>query len=151
MKNIWQKELTFPEDVYYSPELIWVKEQEKNRVRLGISDLGVKSVKELIYVRMTVRMGAQVKKGDTLGTVETSKMVWEIVSPLSGKMVERNAPVCDGNPNYLSKDPYGKGWLVELEKTSDTEHELKGLLKGSDPATKKWIIEKAHAIVPLEG
>lgn len=150
MQNIWEKELTFPEDVYYSQELLWAKDLGENKVRMGISDLGVKSVKSLIHVRLITSVGTEIKKGDTLGFVETSKMVWEIVTPLSGKLVVKNAVLSSGNPAKLVKDPYGEGWLVEIEKTSDTEGELKGLHKGDDPATKTWIREMAEAIVPLK-
>ena len=150
MRNIWQKELTFPEDIYYSPELLWARDLGENKIRLGISDLGVKSVKSLIYIRLITSIGNEIKNGDTLGFVETSKMVWEIVTPLSGKLVVKNKKLHDGNPAILVKDPYGEGWLVEIEKTSDTDSELGGLHKGDDPNTKTWIIEQAQAMVPLE-
>lgn len=150
MRNIWQKELTFPEDIYYSPELLWAKDLGGNKIRMGISDLGVKSVKSLIYIRFTTPVGNEIKKGDTLGFVETSKMVWEIITPLSGKLIERNRKLSSGNPAVLVKDPYGEGWLVDIEKTGNTEDELKGLHKGDDTDTKKWINEQAEAIVPLE-
>ena len=150
MRNIWQKELTFPEDIYYSPELLWAKELGDNKMRMGISDLGVKSVKSLIYIRFTTPVGNEIKKGDTLGFVETSKMVWEIVTPLSGKLIERNRKLSSGNPAILVKDPYGEGWLVDIEKVSSTDAELKGLHKGDNTETKTWIREQAEAIVPLE-
>ena len=117
---------------------------------MGISDLGVKSVKSLIYIRFTTAVGTEIRKGDTLGFVETSKMVWEIVTPLSGKLVDKNRKISDGNTSMLVRDPYGEGWLVDIEKVSNTEEELKGLHKGDDPNTKAWIIEQAKAIVPLE-
>ncbi len=150
MKNIWQKELTFPEDIYYSPELLWAKDLGDNKIRMGISDLGVKSVKSLIYIRFTTPVGKEINKGDTLGFVETSKMVWEIVTPLSGKLIGRNQKLSSGNPATLVKDPYGEGWLVDIEKLNSTDSELKGLHKGDEPDTKKWIQEQAEAIVPLE-
>ena len=150
MRNIWQKELTFPEDAYYSPELLWARDLGENKVRIGISDLGVKSVKKLIHIRIATSIDTEIKKGDTLGFVETSKMIWEIVTPLSGKLITKNKALNDGNPTILVKDPYGEGWLVEIEKTSNTEDELKRLYKGNDAATKVWILEQAQAIVPLE-
>ena len=115
MRNIWQKELTFPEDIYYSPELLWAKDLGENKIRMGISDLGVKSVKSLIYIRFITPIGKEIKKGDALGIVETSKMVWEIITPLSGKLISRNQKLSSGNPAILVKDPYGEGWLVEME------------------------------------
>ena len=148
MKNVWGKELTFPEDVLYTPELLWIK-VEPEKLRIGISDLGVKSVKRLLFIRIACRVGTQVKKGDTLGMVETSKRVWEIIAPVSGVLIAINKKISSGNTLPLTHDPYGEGWLVEMEKVSETESELQGLLKGDEADTENWIREQAEAIIPL--
>jgi glycine cleavage system H protein len=149
-KNTWGKELNFPEDVLYSPELLWVSTEPENRLRLGISDLGVKAVKTLLYIRIKSRAGNQVKKGDLIGMVETSKMVWQIISPVSGVVVAVNGELLQGNPYALQHDPYGEGWLLQLERTSETEGELPQLLRGGEAETKKWIAERVQAIIPLQ-
>ena len=149
MKNIYGKELVFPEDVYYSEELLWVKDLGGNKVRLGICDLAVKSVKNIVYVKISSRIGDKVTKGESVGHVETTKGVWDIIIPLSGTVVEVNGPIAKGNANPIVAEPYGNGWLVELETAGDAASELKALLKGSDAETKKWILEKAEELVPL--
>jgi glycine cleavage system H protein len=149
MKNMYGKELVFPEDLYYSEELLWVKDLGGNKVRLGICDLAVKSVKHLQYVKISSRPGAQITKGKSLGYVETTKGVWEIVVPLSGTVVEVNPRVAKGNANPIFDDPYGNGWLIDVEMAGDAASELKALMQGSDEKTKKWIVEKAEEIVPL--
>jgi glycine cleavage system H protein len=149
VKNMWGKELKFPEDVYYSEELLWVKDLGANKVRLGICDLGVKSVKNLNYVKISARVGAKVTKGESLGHVETTKGVWEIIAPLSGTLVEVNPPIARGNSNPIVSDPYGNGWLVELETAGDARSALKALRNGSDAETKKWILDKGKELVPL--
>jgi len=148
--NSWGKKLSFPEDVYYSPELLWVKVEPDNKLRLGISDLGVKAVKTLIYIRLKPRPGKPLKKGDLIGMVETSKMVWEIKAPVSGMVVEVNKQLLRGDPSPLVVDPYGKGWVLQLERTSDTEDELPQLLDGSEAGTKEWIAEQVAVLVPLQ-
>jgi len=149
MKNVWGRELSFPEDVFYSPELLWVKVQAGNRLRIGISDLGVKSVKNLMYIEITSRVGKRINKGDTLGIVETSKRVWEIIAPVSGTVMALNPKLSGGSTSPITLDPYGEGWLIELERVSETENELQGLLRGDKTETKKWIKEQAEALVPL--
>lgn len=149
MKNMWGKELKFPEDLYYSEELLWVKDLGANKVRLGICDLGVKSVKNLNYVKISARVGGKVTKGESLGHVETTKGVWEIITPLSGTVVEVNPPIARVNANPIVADSYGNGWLVELETAGDSGSALKALRKGSDAETKKWILEKGKELVPL--
>ena len=148
MKNMWGKELKFPEDVYYSKELLWVKSQGGNKVRIGICDLGVKSVKNLNYVKISASVGSKVPKGKSLGHVETTKGVWEIIAPFSGTVVEINPPIAKGNANPIINDSYGNGWLVEMETEGDAGSALKDLMKGSDAETKKWIQEKADELVP---
>lgn len=149
MKNMYGKELVFPEDVYYSEELLWVKDLGANKFRLGICDLAVKSVKNIVYVKISPRIGDKVTKGESVGHVETTKGVWDIIVPLSGTVVEVNPPIAQGNANPIVSEPYGKGWLVELETAGDSGSELKALRKGSDAETKKWIVEKAEELVPL--
>ena len=150
MRNQWGKELHFPEDVYYSEELLWVKIEPENKLRVGISDLGVKAVKKLIYIRIKSRVGDQLKKGDLIGMVDTSKMVWEIIAPVSGVVVAVNETLAQGNPTPLMSDPYGEGWLIQLERTSETESELQQLRRGGEAETKKWIEEQVEAIIPLQ-
>ena len=147
MKNMYGKELKFPEDVYYSDDLLWVKNLGGNKVRIGVSDLGVKSVKSLVHVKISSRVGAQVAKGDSMGHVETTKGVWEVIAPLSGTVVEINKPITQGNANPIEHEPYGVGWLVDMEIAGDSE--LKALRNGADEETKKWILEKVEEVVPL--
>jgi len=148
--NSWGKKLSFPEDLLYSPELLWVKVEPENKLRLGISDLGVKAVKSLIYIRVKSRAGKPLKKGELIGMVETSKMVWEIKAPVSGMVVDVNKQLLRGDPSPLVVDPYGKGWILQLERTSESESELPLLLDGSQPKTKEWIAEQVEAIIPLQ-
>jgi len=147
MKNVWGKELKFPDDILYTPELLWIK-VEPDKLRIGISDLGVRSVKQLLYIRMACRKGTQVKKGDTLGMVETSKMVWEIIAPVSGVVVATNPNFSSGDTSKLTVDNYGEGWVLEMERGSETDSELQAFLKGGEAETTKWIKEKAEEIIP---
>ena len=149
LQNVWTVELVFPEDVLYSPELLWVKEEAGDKLRLGLSDLGVRAVKWLAYIEMKVSVGAQVKKGDVLGIVETSKSLWEIISPISGIITNINPQALKGQPSFIMADPYGDGWLIDMEKVSETDSELKELHKGGEAATMEWIKETAEEIVPL--
>jgi len=149
MKNMYGKELYFPEDVYYSEELLWVKPQGGNKVRVGISELAVRAVKDLVHVKITLRVDAKVAKGDSMGYVETTKGVWEVIAPLSGTVVEINPPIKQGNANPIYDKPYGHGWLIDIETEGDAESEVKALRNGSDEETKKWILEKVEELVPL--
>ncbi|MBU1056143.1 MAG: glycine cleavage system protein H [Proteobacteria bacterium] len=148
MENLWGYELVFPEDVLYSLELLWVKE-ENGKIRAGLSDIIVRSAKKLVTIKMTCDAGVSVNKGDSIGTVETSKAVREIITPVSGTVTAVNPEISAGDPALIMKDPYGKGWLVEIEKTGDTDAQLKELMKGDENETKEWLEEQAEDIVPM--
>jgi len=90
-----------------------------------------------------------VNKGDSIGMVETTKMVWEIIAPISGVVVAVNGKVSSGNPTALVNDSYGEGWLLDIEKTDQTDSELKELHWGGEQKTKEWIDEMVMANVPL--
>lgn len=148
MKNMFGKELHFPEDVYYTEELLWVKDLGKNKVRIGVSDLAVRAVKDLVFVKVAPRQGAKINKGDNLGYVETTKGIWDVIAPLSGTVVEINPPLLQGNANPMYDEPYGRGWFIDLE-VSDAGSALKALRKGSAEETKKWIQEKVEELIPI--
>ena len=58
--------------------------------------------------------GTEVTAGEALGEVESTKSVSEIYAPVSGKVVARNEDAGD-DPAVINTDPYGAGWLVEIE------------------------------------
>lgn len=148
--NYWGKKLSFPEELLYTPELLWVRIEPEDKLRIGISDLGVKAVKELLFIRIKSRAGDHLKKGDLIGMVETSKMVWEIIAPVSGVVVGVNEQLLSGNPAPIEHDPYGEGWILQLQKTDETESELAQLMPGKEEKTKQWISERIEATVPLQ-
>ena len=67
----------------------------------------------------------KLKKGESLGVVESVKSVSDLYSPLSGKIVEVNENLKD-RPQLINEDPYGKGWIVKIEL--ENREELKRLL-----------------------
>lgn len=148
MENLWGYELVFPEDVLYSTDFLWVKE-DNGKIRTGLCDIIVRSAKKLVTIGLTCAEGATISKGDSIGSVETSKAVREIIAPVSGVVAAVNPAILEGGPALVMKDPYGKGWLVELEKTGDTDNELQELMKGDEDETKEWLEEQADDIVPM--
>ena len=148
--NVWGYGINLPEELHYSDDLMYVRELDDNKLRIGISEIGTRSVKALLFVRVKPKKGAEVKKGDTLGFVETSKRVWEIICPLSGKVAGINAKIRSGNTLLIKTDTYGEGWLMDMEKGPETDSEFGTLRPGVAAETKSWIQEQVEAIVPLK-
>lgn len=101
-----------PVELKYSKDHDWAK-VEGNVVTLGISDHAQESLGDVVFVELP-GMGDTVTAGQSYGTVESVKAVSDIISAVSGKVIEINENVVDA-PDTLNRDPYGEGWLIKVE------------------------------------
>ncbi len=112
-----------PEQLRYSTDHEWVA-VDGNRVRVGITDYAQSALGDVVYVQVP-RLGAAVMAGDSFGEVESTKSVSDVYAPVSGTVVGVNEGLAD-TPEILNSDPYGAGWLCEIEFTDSTQ--IDGLL-----------------------
>ena len=107
-----------PRDRHYDGiHHLWAQRDEgSGRVRVGIDSIGLESLGELAYVTLHA-VGAAVGRGEALGSLEAAKMTSVIAAPVGGTVVARNEAVL-GDPLLVNRDPYGDGWLVEIEPAS---------------------------------
>jgi len=115
--------MQFPENLLYAESHEWVK-QEGDRVTIGITDYAQSQLKDIVYVELP-EIGAEVKKGESIGVVESVKTVADLFSPVTGKVMETNVAL-KNSPQFINEDPYGRGWIVKVEIKD--KGELKGLL-----------------------
>jgi glycine cleavage system H protein len=101
-----------PEDLRYTAEHEWVQPQP-TAVRIGITHFAQDALGDIVYVQLP-EPGTEVAAGDAFGEVESTKSVSEIYAPLAGRVVARNDQLADA-PELINSDPYGAGWLVEIE------------------------------------
>ncbi|AZI59407.1 glycine cleavage system protein GcvH [Nakamurella antarctica] len=102
-----------PDELRYSAEHEWVRTGEENVVRVGITDFAQGALGDIVFVQLP-DLGAAVTAGDSVGEVESTKSVSELFTPLSGTVVTRNESL-DSAPELVNSDPYGEGWMFELE------------------------------------
>jgi len=107
----------------YTPEDLWVS-LEGNRVRVGMTDFLQQKSGDMAFVKLDAA-GKELRKGDTLGEVETMKTTLEVAAPVDGVVVEANE-LLDDQPELVNEDPYGDGWLVAMKPGGDVTSE--GLL-----------------------
>jgi len=112
------------EGLYYSKEWTWIK-VEDNRARIGITDYAQKQMREIVFVELP-SAGVEVRRGEPFGTLESVKSVSDLISPLTGKVVEVNTRATE-SPEVINHDPYGEGWLIVVEPINLSE-ELKTLM-----------------------
>jgi glycine cleavage system H protein len=101
-----------PDDLAYSNDHEWVR-REGNRVRVGITDYAQDALGDVVFVELPA-VGTTVEAGGVLGEVESTKSVSEIYAPVAGTVTGVNGALADA-PERLNGDPYGEGWICELE------------------------------------
>jgi glycine cleavage system H protein len=111
-------------DCYYSAEGVWVK-IEKNIARIGLSDFMQQRSGDIAFVDIK-KTGTELTVGDYFSTIETIKVNVDLISPVSGKIVLLN-PALQFTPELINQDPYGEGWLCEVEM-DDWKKDKFGLL-----------------------
>lgn len=86
-----------------------------NRARVGVTDYVQQSLSDIMFFTPPV-VGAEIEQFGELGTVESVKAVFEIVSPVSGRIVAINDTL-SSSPELINQNPYEKGWIAEVELT----------------------------------
>ena len=111
-------EESYPEDLRYHPEHDWAR-VEGDVATLGITWYAQDALGEIVHYEPPEE-GSSLAKDESYGEVESVKAVSDVVSPLSGEVVEVNGKVVE-EPETLNDDPYGEGWLVRVRLTDAAE------------------------------
>jgi glycine cleavage system H protein len=91
-------------------------------VRVGITDFAQDELGDVVFVELPAE-GDEVTKADEFGVVESIKAVSDLISPVSGTVVGVNEDLFDA-PELLNQDPYGDGWMIEVEPSDDAFDDL---------------------------
>ncbi|MBD0330152.1 MAG: glycine cleavage system protein GcvH [Thermoleophilia bacterium] len=109
---------SYPDDLLYHREHDWARVEDGEAV-LGVTWYAQDALGELVHYEPP-EVGSTVNQDDAYGEVESVKAVSDIVSPLSGEVLEVNAKVVD-EPETVNEDPYGDGWLVRIRLSDPSE------------------------------
>ncbi|CDO05372.1 glycine cleavage system protein H [Mycolicibacterium cosmeticum] len=102
-----------PADLQYTSEHEWVQRTGDTTVRVGITDYAQAALGDVVFVQLP-DVGAEVTAGESFGEVESTKSLSDLYAPLTAKVVAVNGEL-EGSPELVNSDPYGDGWLIELE------------------------------------
>ena len=111
---------SYPEDLLYHPEHDWARIEGDEAV-LGVTWYAQDALGELVHYEPPTE-GATVSKDASYGEVESVKAVSDLISPLSGEVLEVNQKVVDA-PETVNEDPYGDGWLIRIRLTNPSERD----------------------------
>ena len=87
--------------------------------RVGLSEYAVKELNEVVFIELP-EVGAKVNQGKPFGTVESVKAVFDLNSPVTGKVVTVNQLIKD-SPEKVVSNPYKEGWMIEIELSDISE------------------------------
>ena len=108
---------SYPDELRYNAEHDWAR-IEGGEAILGITWFAQDSLGDLVHFEPP-EDGAEVAKGSSYGEVESVKAVSDLISPLSGTVIEVNAKVVS-EPETVNEDPYGEGWLIRISLADDS-------------------------------
>ena len=111
---------SYPEDLLYHPEHDWARVEGDEAV-MGITWHAQDLLGELVHYEPP-DVGATIAKDASYGEVESVKAVSDLISPLSGEVLEVNAKVVDA-PETVNEDPYGTGWLIRIRLGNPAERD----------------------------
>jgi glycine cleavage system H protein len=113
-------EESYPEELRYHPEHDWARVEGGEAV-LGITWHAQDALGEVVHYEPPEE-GRSIVKDESYGEVESVKAVSDLISPLSGEVLEVNGRVVAA-PELVNEDPYGEGWLVRIRMSDPSELE----------------------------
>jgi glycine cleavage system H protein len=130
--------MQFPDDLHYTENDEWIRVEGETGL-IGITDFAQDQLSDIVYVEMLEDAGAQLKKGDPVGAVESVKAAADVYMPVSGEILEVNGALSDA-PELVNSDPYGEAWMAKVELSDPSE--LDDLLDAK--AYAKHVEEQDH-------
>ncbi|WP_134773369.1 glycine cleavage system protein GcvH [Ornithinimicrobium flavum] len=104
--------LQYPDDLRYTDDHEWVRDQGDGVVRIGVTAYAADAMGDVVYVSLP-SVGDTLAAGDSSGEIESTKSVSDIYSPLAGEVTAVNEAL-DATPELINTDSYGEGWMYEL-------------------------------------
>jgi glycine cleavage system H protein len=98
------------EGYYYTKSHEWVSKESDNQVKIGLTDYAQDQLTDIAYVELP-DVGDRFERGAPLGVVESVKSSDEIMSPITGEVVDTNTELED-SPEFINDSPYASGWMI---------------------------------------
>lgn len=127
------------EGFYFNENDVWVY-LKGNKARVGVTDFVQKSLSDIMYFT-PASIGNDVEQFDDAGSIESGKAVFEIISPVSGRITAINNQIIE-SPELINQNPYEQGWIMEMELSDfSNDKELLHDFDGYFPVLKRKVDE----------
>lgn len=108
-----------PTNLKYTESNEWILVEGKVGT-IGISDYAQNQLSDIVFAEIVVAEGDEIKKGDSIATIESVKAAADVYTPVSGKVIAVNEDL-GGGPEIINTDPYGGAWIVKIELSTPAE------------------------------
>jgi glycine cleavage system H protein len=108
-----------PEELKYTAEHEWVRSGDADSVRVGITDYAQEQLGDIVFVQLP-EVGSKITAGEPCGELESTKSVSDLYAPLTGTVTAVNGDL-DTSPELVNTDPYGEGWIFDVEPDDASE------------------------------
>lgn len=108
----------FPDDLLYSREHTWIR-VDGNIATIGITDYGQDKLGEVLSIKISTP-DSSVEQDEPFGMIESEKAVVELISPISGDVINVNEDLID-DVGIVNSDPYDTGWMIIVEMSDISE------------------------------
>jgi glycine cleavage system H protein len=117
--------LMYPDDVKYTKSHEWVR-VANGLATVGITDYAQEELGDIVNIELP-DAGTRLRVGDPFGTVDSVKAVSDLMSPVTGEVVEVNEDL-EASPELINQEPYGSGWMiiVRMEDPSEQDELMTG-------------------------
>lgn len=109
---------TFPDDLLYSREHMWVR-VDGNIATIGMTDYGQEQMGEIVSIKLPA-VDSSVDQDEPFGTIESARTAADLVSPISGDIINVNDDLGD-DVGIINSDPYDMGWMIVVEMSNLNE------------------------------
>lgn len=106
-----------PTDILFLKSHEWCR-IENGIATIGISDYAVSHLSDLVFLDLPAK-GASVTVGESFGEIESVKAVSSLYAPVGGEVVDTNQQLPD-NLEWLTQDPFGKGWMIKVRVSAQS-------------------------------
>jgi glycine cleavage system H protein len=110
--------MNIPENLKYTKDHEWIR-IEGNSAFVGITDYAQGELGDIVFIEIET-VGEKLANEEVFGTIEAVKTVSDLFMPVGGEILELN-PELENSPDFVNKDPYGKGWLIKIKVNDASE------------------------------
>ncbi|MBW3623386.1 MAG: glycine cleavage system protein GcvH [Armatimonadetes bacterium] len=119
--------MNLPENLRYTQSHEWTR-VDGDIATVGITDFAQNELGDVVFVELP-SPGRQLRQDDIFGSIESVKAVSDLISPVSGEVVEVNDSLT-ADPSLANQSPYDEAWMIKVRL--ETPSEIDGLMSADD-------------------